>query len=100
MTTKWLGFASAVYGMEEWMIDNFQNKTLNYDLEKYPWHEWIRNTIKELYPDVDDLSKMHEIISPEQAHNPRDRDRPRQRDPSLPTLKRNNDRRYVRYSWR
>jgi len=67
MTTKWLGFASAVYGMEEWMLDNFQNKTLDYNLEKYPWHEWIRKTIKELYPEVDDLSKMHEVISPEQA---------------------------------
>ena len=49
------------------MIENWQNKTLNYDLVKYPWHEWIRNTIRELYPEVDDLSKIHEVISPEQS---------------------------------
>ena len=66
-TTKWPGFASVESGTEEWMIKNWQNKTLNYDLVKYPWHEWIRNTIRGLYPLVDDLSKIHEVISPEQS---------------------------------
>ena len=49
------------------MLDNWQNNTLDYDLVKYPWHSWIRDTIRELHPAVDDLSKMHELISPEQA---------------------------------
>lgn len=49
------------------MIENFQNKTLEYDLDKYPWHVWIKNTINELHPGIDDLSLMHESISPEES---------------------------------
>ena len=49
------------------MIENFQNKTLNYDLKKYPWHEWIKSTINEIFPNIDDLSKIHESLSAEQA---------------------------------
>jgi sporadic carbohydrate cluster protein (TIGR04323 family) len=69
--TKRQDFASVEYGIEECMIDNFQNKTLNYDLKKYPWHEWIKSTIQELHPEVNDLSRMHEAVSPEQARKVR-----------------------------
>jgi len=61
------GFVSVGYGMEEWMLENFENKTLEYNIEKYNWPKWVKDTINELYPEVTDLSSMHEVISPEQA---------------------------------
>jgi len=49
------------------MLENFQNKTLNYDLEKYPWHEWILETIQKINPRVKDMTTINELITPEEA---------------------------------
>jgi hypothetical protein len=43
--------------------NNWENKTLNYDLEQFNWPKWILETIQEIEPDVTDLTKIHEIIS-------------------------------------
>ena len=49
------------------MLENFQNKTLEYDLVKYPWHEWILETIQKINPRVKDMTTINELITPEEA---------------------------------
>tara|TARA_R110000796_G_scaffold230004_1_gene347495 strand:+ start:71 stop:1153 length:1083 start_codon:yes stop_codon:yes gene_type:complete len=49
------------------MLENWQNKTLDYDLKKYPWHEWILETIQQINPRVKDMTTINELITPEEA---------------------------------
>ena len=49
------------------MLENWQNKTLDYDLKKYPWHEWILETIQQINPRVQDMTTINELITPEEA---------------------------------
>ena len=50
------------------MIKNTQthwdNKTLNYDLEKFNWPKWALEVIQEIAPEVKELETMHEILDP------------------------------------
>lgn len=43
--------------------DNWENKTLNYNLNQFDWPKWVLETIQEIEPNVTDLTKIHEIIS-------------------------------------
>jgi len=43
----------------------FNNKTLNYDLEKYPLPGIVLKTIQKFYPDVKSLETIHEVVKPE-----------------------------------
>jgi|TARA_R110001592_G_scaffold212759_1_gene465262 sporadic carbohydrate cluster protein (TIGR04323 family) len=49
------------------MIENFENNTLDYDLKKYPWNEWILETIQQINPRVKDMTTINELITPEEA---------------------------------
>ena len=44
---------------QEW-----NNKTLTYDLEKYNWPAWALSVIQEIVPHVKELETIHEVLSP------------------------------------
>ena len=43
-------------------LANWENKTLDYDLDRYPWPDWISEVIQELEPQVKNLSLFHEMV--------------------------------------
>jgi hypothetical protein len=43
--------------------NNWENKTLNYDLTQFDWPKWVLETIQEIEPNVTDLTKIHEVLS-------------------------------------
>ena len=55
----------------EWMLDNvgkhWDNMTLNYDLKKYDLPGWALRTIQEKFPQVKELEKIHEVLTPPQV---------------------------------
>jgi len=42
----------------------WNNKTLNYDLNKYNWPAWIMSVIQEVAPQVKELETMHQVLTP------------------------------------
>ena len=44
--------------------ENWDNKTLTYDLNKYNWPLWALSVIRELFPNVKSLETLHEELSP------------------------------------
>jgi len=42
----------------------WDNQTLNYDLEKYNWPTWALSVIQEVAPQVKELETMHEVLTP------------------------------------
>lgn len=43
---------------------NWDNKIVDYDLEKYNWPKWALSVIQEVAPQVTELETMHEVLSP------------------------------------
>ena len=43
---------------------HWDNKTLDYDLEKYNWPAWALSVIQEIVPDVTELETLHEVLTP------------------------------------
>jgi len=43
---------------------HWDNKTFNYDLEKYNWPAWALSVIQEIAPQVTELETLHEVLSP------------------------------------
>lgn len=43
---------------------HWDNKTINYDLEKYNWPKWALSVIQEINPHITELETMHEFLSP------------------------------------
>ena len=43
---------------------HWDNKTLNYDLEKYNWPAWALSVIQEVVPNIKELETMHEYLTP------------------------------------
>lgn len=43
---------------------HWDNKTLDYDLEKYNWPTWALGVIQEIAPQVTDLETLHKKLSP------------------------------------
>lgn len=43
---------------------HWDNKTLNYDLEKYNWPAWALSVIQEIAPEVSELETMHKVLEP------------------------------------
>lgn len=41
----------------------WDNKTVNYDLEKYNWPAWALSVIQEVAPQVKELETLHEVLS-------------------------------------
>ena len=46
------------------MNENFENKTLEYDLETYPWDIWVLEELQKEYPSVTSLENIHNEILP------------------------------------
>lgn len=46
-------------------LQNWENRTLDYDLEQYPWPQWVLQVIQEIEPQVQDLSQFHAVVPPE-----------------------------------
>jgi sporadic carbohydrate cluster protein (TIGR04323 family) len=42
----------------------WDNKTLNYDLEKYNWPAWALSVIQEIAPQVKELETLHKVLVP------------------------------------
>jgi len=40
----------------------WENKTLEYDLDRFNWPQWILSVIQEIEPDVVDLCKFHDVV--------------------------------------
>ena len=53
------------------MLNNLQkhwdNATLNYDLEKYNFRQWVIKVIQEKFPKVTELEKIHEVLLPNEV---------------------------------
>jgi len=47
-------------------IDNWDNKTLNYDLERYDFSSWVYDVIKEDFKNVTSLDTIHTVVPPDQ----------------------------------
>lgn len=43
---------------------HWDNKTLEYDLEKYNWPAWALGIVQEVAPQVKELETLHEVVSP------------------------------------
>lgn len=43
---------------------HWDNKTVNYDLEKYNWPTWALSVIQEIAPNVKDLETLHQVLTP------------------------------------
>jgi sporadic carbohydrate cluster protein (TIGR04323 family) len=43
--------------------EHWDNKTLDYDLEKYNWPAWALSVIQEVAPQVRELETLHEVVS-------------------------------------
>jgi len=46
---------------------DWDNKTLNYDLERFNWPAWALGVIQEVAPQVKELETMHEVLSPSEV---------------------------------
>lgn len=46
-------------------LANWENQTLHYDLSRYPWPKWVLGLIQEIEPQVQDLSRFHDMVPPE-----------------------------------
>ena len=44
--------------------EHWDNKTLNYDLEKYNWPAWALAMVQEVAPKVKELETLHEVLTP------------------------------------
>ena len=42
---------------------NWDNKTMQYDLSRYNWPEKFLNAAQEKFPQITDLTKIHEVLS-------------------------------------
>lgn len=43
---------------------NWDNCTLNYDLDRFNWPQWALEVIQEVAPNITELETMHEILEP------------------------------------
>ena len=43
---------------------HWDNKTVNYDIEKYNWSAWALSVIQEVAPKVTELETLHEVLTP------------------------------------
>ena len=48
-------------------LEHWENQTLDYDLERYPWPAWVLAVIQEIEPKVQDLSQFHAVVPPERT---------------------------------
>ena len=48
-----------IVGKEHW-----DNKTLDYDLEKYNWPAWALSVIQEKFPQIKELETIHTVLQP------------------------------------
>lgn len=48
--------------------DKWENKTLDYNLKKYPWNTWVLSAIKEQFPSTTSLENIHENLKIEELH--------------------------------
>ncbi len=46
-------------------LQNWENRTLQYDLAAFPWPNWILEVIQEIEPGVTDLTQFHTVVPPE-----------------------------------
>ena len=44
--------------------EHWDNKTLDYDLNKYNWPEWALSVVQEVAPQIKELETLHEALSP------------------------------------
>ena len=44
--------------------EHWDNKILNYDLEKYNWPAWALAVVQEVAPQVKELETLHEVLTP------------------------------------
>tara|TARA_X000001382_G_C3160875_1_gene176193 strand:+ start:344 stop:1462 length:1119 start_codon:yes stop_codon:yes gene_type:complete len=53
------------------MLDKLQehwdNATLDYDLSRYNFRQWASAVIKEKFPQIDELEKIHEVLKPSEV---------------------------------
>jgi hypothetical protein len=50
--------------MNKNLLNNFNNNTLNFDKNRYPFDSWVLNVIKEDYPLLDTLENTHLFVLP------------------------------------
>ena len=46
---------------------HWDNATLDYNLEKYNFRQWAIDVIREKFPQVKELEKIHEVVTPEEV---------------------------------
>ena len=56
--------------MELNKLDNrWDNKIVDYDLEKYNWREYFLDAVQEKYPQVETLETTHKVMNPEELND-------------------------------
>ena len=45
------------------MHNSWNNETLSYDIDKYPWDRWVLQATQKLYPDVYSLEEIHKVLA-------------------------------------
>ena len=45
-------------------LTEWDNKTLNYDLDKYNWPAWALSVIQEVAPQIKELETLHKYLTP------------------------------------
>ena len=48
-------------------LEHWENQTLEYDLERYPWPDWVLEVIQEIEPEIRNLARFHEVVPPERT---------------------------------
>ena len=48
--------------MNKHLLNNFNNNTLNFDKNRYPFHRWVLNVLKDDYPTLDCLENTHLFV--------------------------------------
>ncbi len=43
-------------------LQNWENQTLIYDLDRYPWPQWVQEVIQEVEPQVNTLDEFHLVV--------------------------------------
>jgi len=51
--------------MQKQYINNWNNKTLDYDIKKYNFLEWVFDVIKEDFPNITTLDTLHTVVPTE-----------------------------------
>ena len=55
--------------MELNKLDRWDNKIVNYDLEKFNWRQYFLDAVQEKYPQIETLETTHKVMDPKELND-------------------------------